>query len=430
MLNLDKSPWDYDSLSLMRDNDQLPRMRLLLVSLMFLGCHPHPGPESHGTTTDGTAMTDNSSTNGESTTESTETGDSSEGPTTAENGCGDGVPAPDEWCHELTIVSDIQILQRPGAGDIDDDGSTEAIVWGIEGIWTLDESLLPTWIAPAPFPPTGRIQIGDFEGDGWADVFLQGPEIFGVIHNSNGTLDSVVEEFSIAEYAIQKIEVVDVDGDGKSEYFGLYSNDAFLHAQIDGQLVAVQTLPELIPCGWVEDIRSGHFNDDEFEDLAILPAGCGDQASKPVLILKGVDDGTLTGLEQYPSGEGESGLDIGDINGDGWQDIVTINPTSNEINVLIGKGNGGFEDPVRFTIDTQGIHATIGNFDAAEGEEIIYQGGGELHVYRPFDEWHKTISGLGYWMQDTDLNNDGVSDLVFGMSGDLSVDLAILISNP
>src|SRR5690606_6345609 len=147
------------------------------------------------------------------------------------------------------------------------------------------------------------------------------------------------------------LAVVDVDGDGKSEYFGLSMTDAFLHRQINGALELAQTFPQLIPCDYVETMRVADLNADNFGDVVVLTLGCEEQPDDvPVLVLLGTGSPTLTVAGQYPTGAGPAGLEIGDVDGDGKQDVVTVNLGTKDVSVLLNLGDGSFADQLRFAV--------------------------------------------------------------------------------
>ena len=49
----------------------------------------------------------------------------------------------------------------------------------------------------------------------------------------------------------------------------------------------------------------------------------------------------LEGLE-YSTGVGPAAAAVGDLNHDGWQDLVVANSTDNTVSVLLGRGDGAF----------------------------------------------------------------------------------------
>jgi hypothetical protein len=90
-------------------------------------------------------------------------------------------------------------------------------------------------------------------------------------------------------------------------------------------------------------IASGDFNRDGHTDLAVSNAGSLDVS---VLINRG--DGTFAPAHEYPvsapgglSG-GSFSIEAVDVNHDGLLDLVTSNSLSNDVSVLLGRGDGTF----------------------------------------------------------------------------------------
>jgi hypothetical protein len=90
------------------------------------------------------------------------------------------------------------------------------------------------------------------------------------------------------------------------------------------------------------------FNGDGAKDLAVANAGSG-----TVSVLLGNGDGTFQPPQHIPvSGQGPSCVIAVDVNGDAVTDLVTTNgnigPSSDDISVLLGNGNGTFQAPSLF----------------------------------------------------------------------------------
>src|SRR5208337_276704 len=73
-------------------------------------------------------------------------------------------------------------------------------------------------------------------------------------------------------------------------------------------------------------------------DLAMV-----DQGTNNVQILLGNGDGTFQSPVAYPVGKQPSELVLGDFNNDGFTDIAVTNTGDNSISVLLSKGDGTFQ---------------------------------------------------------------------------------------
>ncbi|ETX06828.1 MAG: hypothetical protein ETSY2_14765 [Candidatus Entotheonella gemina] len=56
----------------------------------------------------------------------------------------------------------------------------------------------------------------------------------------------------------------------------------------------------------------------------------------------GAGNGTFTAGQRVAVGIGPTSIAVADLNGDGHADLVTANRTSNDVSILLGRGNGIF----------------------------------------------------------------------------------------
>jgi VCBS repeat protein len=54
---------------------------------------------------------------------------------------------------------------------------------------------------------------------------------------------------------------------------------------------------------------------------------------------------------------------VADLNHDGLPDLVTANAGSNDVSVLLGRGDGTFTAPRRFTVGTNPVSVAIGDLN-------------------------------------------------------------------
>ena len=84
---------------------------------------------------------------------------------------------------------------------------------------------------------------------------------------------------------------------------------------------------------------AGDFNGDGRTDLAVANYGSND-----VSVLLGNGDGTFQNQVPYAVGDLPNALVAGDFNGDGRTDLAVANYGSNDVSVLLGNGDGTFQD--------------------------------------------------------------------------------------
>src|SRR5437870_4893944 len=94
-------------------------------------------------------------------------------------------------------------------------------------------------------------------------------------------------------------------------------------------------------------IAIADFNGDGKPDIAVANSGSGN-----VSILLGNGDGTFQAAVNFDAGMASpSSVAVGDFNGDGKPDLAVFQPGSSAnggldaFNILLGKGDGGFQAP-------------------------------------------------------------------------------------
>ena len=65
----------------------------------------------------------------------------------------------------------------------------------------------------------------------------------------------------------------------------------------------------------------------------------------------------------YPVGLSPANIAVGDFNGDGKPDLVTVNGGSNDVSVLINKGNGTYFPAVNYAVGTGPVSISVGDFN-------------------------------------------------------------------
>jgi hypothetical protein len=83
---------------------------------------------------------------------------------------------------------------------------------------------------------------------------------------------------------------------------------------------------------------------------------------------------------RYPVGDRPWSIAIGDLNGDGSQDITVVNVFSDDISVLLGNGDGSFATETRFTTGISPYSVAIGDFDGDGRQDLAVTNEGSEDV--------------------------------------------------
>jgi hypothetical protein len=163
----------------------------------------------------------------------------------------------------------------------------------------------------------------------------------------------------------------------------------------------------------------GDFNGDGKPDL-VASDNCLCR-SGAVSVLLGKGDGTFQSAVSYPVSSRASFVSVGDLNGDGKQDLVAVQATSDLVSVLLGRGDGTFQNAATVSVGSGPFSVAIADLDGdgindlAVADEtggnvsvLIGSGDGTFHAATEFQ-----IGGapLPLGIAVGDFNGDGKNDL-------------------
>jgi hypothetical protein len=214
-----------------------------------------------------------------------------------------------------------------------------------------------SWMAAADLNGDGKLDLivtdpADALPDGGAQVYL---------NNGNGTFTAGQVFFhnyfepppGQPELAMS-VALTDLTGDGCADAVvsdtyglvsvyagncaGMFNTTAFSHSTV-GDIGVTLQLIDMNHDGKLDVVTSG----------AVISSfggiGIGAVAGNDVSVLLGDGTGHFGSGRVYRGEPSMYGLAVGDVNGDGYPDVVTANQDSNSVSVFLNDGNGGFGDP-------------------------------------------------------------------------------------
>jgi hypothetical protein len=246
-------------------------------------------------------------------------------------------------------------------GDFDGDGNQDLLDSNSNGVsirmgdgagnfsGTTDVSVGsgPKWIA-----------VGDFNNDGKQDFAVAnstGNTVSVRLGVGDGTFTNAADISTGIATRPWAIAAGDFNGDGKQD---LAITEAF-QSRVEirlGDGAGGFTFSNYVTVGTdftgatsangPSSIAIGDFNEDGKQDLAVGNRNLGSTTFVPTVSIRlGVGDGTFTGTSEVAGGALTSdliSLALGDFNGDGHQDFVTVTSQTSTLNVRLGDGAGNF----------------------------------------------------------------------------------------
>jgi hypothetical protein len=170
-------------------------------------------------------------------------------------------------------------------------------------------------------------------------------------------------------------------------------------------------------------IAVGDLNQDGWQDLVTA-----NSTDNTVSILLGRGDGTFAAHVDYATGKGPSSVAIADLNGDGKLDLVVTNATDNTVSVLKGNGDGTFQAHTDRAANAlpQSVAVADLNHDqkadlvlvnapanSAQGNISVLIGNGDGTFHNPV-QYAAAVGTTSLTVAD--LNSDGTPDIVVANS--------------
>ncbi|HTQ58212.1 MAG TPA: VCBS repeat-containing protein [Bryobacteraceae bacterium] len=176
----------------------------------------------------------------------------------------------------------------------------------------------------------------------------------------------------------------------------------------------------------------GDFNHDGKADLAVV-----NNVTNNVSILLGRGDGTFRTGSFAPAHQGPVAITEGDFNRDGNLDLAVVNSISGDVTILLGRRNGAFQPGTPVFIGSAPTNIRAGDFNGDGILDLAVTNGtlGQHLVYLLLGNGDGTFRNAGtmtvgyepFAIIANDLNHDGGADLV--VADLVSNEISVLLGN-
>jgi len=284
------------------------------------------------------------------------------------------------------------------------------------------------------------VAVGDFRGDGKLDLAVANyndNNVSILLGNGGGTFQAAVN-YATTWTGPYSVAVGDFNGDGKldlvvANYAGSVS---ILLGNGDGTFQAAVNYSTGSFGTYSTSVAVGDFNGDGKLDLAVANSG-----SNNVSILLGKGDGTFQAAVNYATGTEPFSVAVADFNGDGKLDLVVANEGSNNVSILLGNGDGTFQAAVDYGAGTYPDAVAVGDFNGDGKLDLVVANDGSSNVSVLLGNGNGTFQAAVDYGAGTqpmsvavgDFNGEGrlgmaVTDYVYSFSVLLQIPLASLSS--
>ena len=272
----------------------------------------------------------------------------------------------------------------------------------------------------------------DFNGDGKLDLAVnnvQSGTVSILLGNGDGTFQSHVD-YAVGN-APYSVIAADFNGDGNSDLAVANEGTSTVSILLGNGDGTFQSQKTFATFSGPVSLTTGDFNKDGNLDLAVVDSNAGNSAA--VSILLGNGDGTFQDHVDYSIDRQPAAVTTGDFNGDGKLDLAIVFNGGSIVSILTGNGDGTFNSPVNYPTGADSDSVVTADFNGdgkldlatanGSGSVSVLLGNGDA-TFQPSVDY----ADLGAISVITaDFNGDGKLDLATLYSGGGTV--SILLGN-
>ena len=282
----------------------------------------------------------------------------------------------------------------------------------------------------------GSIAVADFNGDGKSDLAAgndSSPSLTVFLGQADGTLLST-GTFATGTGGAPFVAAGDFDGDGRIDLAAADGSSGMVSILLGNGDGTFQGHAEITSAGWGLSLAADDFNGDGKADLAVGTSTNG------VIVLLSAGGGLFQAPVTYPTNSGTYGqvrsILTGDLNGDGFQDIIAPLSQATSVSVMLGKGDGTFQPRVDYPSAHVASWGALGDFNGDGKPDLavadwydvgVLLGNGD-GTLQPYMDYPTPSGEVINSVAAADFNGDGVPDLALANKNTVSVLIATKVS--
>jgi hypothetical protein len=163
------------------------------------------------------------------------------------------------------------------------------------------------------------------------------------------------------------------------------------------------------------NVAIGDFNGDGKQDFAVANSGTGN-----VSILLGNGDGTFQQAIDFTAGSSPAFVAIDDFNRDGKLDLAVANGSAKTVSILLGNGDCTFELPLQYNTGIAADYVAVADFNNDNRPDLFVSAGGNISILLGNGDGTfqnpilTTTPGNTSYFAIADFNGDGKLDVATG----------------
>jgi hypothetical protein len=285
------------------------------------------------------------------------------------------------------------------------------------------------------------IIVGDLNKDSVLDILVtdygSGNGNIGVLYGYGDGNFTLLQIYSTGVNSNPtSVAIGDFDNDNRADLAVANSNTVTIGIMLQDKTkpFGTQTIFPIGSDSSPTSVAVGDFNNDNRLDIAVANSG-----TNNIGVLLGLGDGTFDQQKVYSTGNysGPSSIAVGDFNNDSQLDIAVANSNTNNIGIFLGLGNGTFAVMTTFStgISSNPSSVTVGDLNKDNQLDLVVANSGISSVLIFYGYGNGTFTNpksysFGYDTRPQsvtigDFNNDSLLDIAVAVYGTGDVEILL-----